>query len=573
MTSVERSRFIFLGGIPVFDYMVEPTLAEIRRAVKNDLIKIDDKILLPVGTVFRCRVEGIDEPVWINPIAACQVQEVNERFYYTMVFGGKHRERADQCLCPGSRREIFDELRRAFPEIIREESDLIEVEVSGTARIQLGGNNRNLIEAIRTLYASPECRAESAGIEFEHLFFFDVKNPKFKLVKQFYNEHRVAIGKLDEIHVDDLLPRISYVLTIRDEQRVYDRIVLSNRTNEEIIPLEHLARRYFDLEYRLRKDDNFIRTNLIINSLTNPEELRLVCRILLTAYASEVTTFFCPTRTLFNCVDALVANRYYSSVKERYLTGREEFLYCAVIPFIQYLILNADELELLDGVVRRKGLDLTCSQLVRHMNQGRRGEENKGGHLLLTDGSKGVRYTERLTPKRAEIFWRKARMPEGEDFRVRFADRRIICGDDFIDDLISTLGAGDTFAGIFIGLKGLDWDSGHAMRAATLGAQHFIRTRIRPQIRDIIAADERHILMGTETELRDIISHHLRESGDPTRYGTITDTVITINTTQVHHPFREILELAKEIVARKRKSGQFNGKMTKQKDGKKGRAD
>jgi len=58
--------------------------------------------------------------------------------------------------------------------------------------------------------------------------------------------------------------------------------------------------------------------------------------------------------------------------------------------------------------------------------------------------------------------------------------------------------------------------------------------------------------MGTETELRDIISHHLSESGDPTRYGTITDTIITIHTTQVHHPFREILDLAREIVRRKK---------------------
>ncbi len=50
--------------------------------------------------------------------------------------------------------------------------------------------------------------------------------------------------------------------------------------------------------------------------------------------------------------------------------------------------------------------------------------------------------------------------------------------------------------------------------------------------------------MGTETELADVISHHLDDSGDPTRYGTISDTVITVRTTQIQHPFREILELA-----------------------------
>jgi hypothetical protein len=551
MTAADQGRFIFLGGIPVFDYMVEPSLDEVRRAVKNDLIQIGDKILLPAGTVFCCRIENHAEPLWINPMAACELQEVNDKPYYTMVFGGKHREGEGLRLCVSSRDEVFDELNRAYPEIIRSREDLTVVELSRPGRVRLGGNNRNLIEAIRVLYGSAECRAESRGIAFEHLFFFDVKNPKFKLVKEFYDRFEVAIGSLAEIHVENLLPRISYVLTLQDGERVFDRIVLSNRTNEEIIPVEHLARRYFDLEYRLRKDDNFVQTRLVINSLTNPEELRLVCRLLQTAYASEVTTFFCPTRTLFNCIDTLVENRYYSSVRERFLNSREEFLSDAVIPYIQYLILNTDELELLSGVVRRKGIDQTCSQLVRLMNRGRRGEETRGGRLLLTDGSKGVRYTERLTPKRAEIFWRKARMPEGEEFRVRFADRRIICGDDYIDELISTLGAGDTFAGIFIGLKGIGWDSGHAMRAASLGAQHFIRTRKRPQIKDIITADERHILMGTETELRDIISHHLSESGDPTRYGTITDTIITINTTQVHHPFREILDLAREIVARK----------------------
>jgi len=143
-------------------------------------------------------------------------------------------------------------------------------------------------------------------------------------------------------------------------------------------------------------------------------------------------------------------------------------------------------------------------------------------------------------------------MPEDTIFKMRYADRQIVCGDDFVDELSSTLGAGDTFTGIFIALKAIAWDSGHALRGATLGSQYFIRTRKRATIKDIVATDERHIMMGTETELRDIISHHLQESGDPTRYGTITDTIITIDTTQVHHPFREILALAKKIVAAKK---------------------
>ena len=554
MTANDRSRFIFLGGIPVFDYIIDLSLEEISQVVENDLIMIDDKILLPLGTIFVCRVEGQDTPIHVNPMSACELQKVNEKYYYTMTFGGKHSERPSLSLRSVELSELVGDLNRAYPEIIKDEKDLKLIMVEKPARIQLGGNNRNLIEAIRSLYESPELGSDRAGIECEHLFFFDVKNPKYKLIKKFYQDYRVTIGDIPEMHIDNLVPRISYVLTIRDDQgKSFDRIVLSNQTNEEIIPVERLAQRYFDLEYKLRKDSAFVNTNLIINSFTNPEELRLVCRLLHTAYASAVTTFLCPTKTFFHCIDALVESRYYTSRKEHFFTNREEFLYDAIIPFIQYLILNTEELLLLDGVAKRKGIDVICSQLVRHMNQGKRGENNKGGRLLLTDGSKGVRYTERLTPSRALIYWKKARMPEDTIFRMRYADRRIICGDDFIDELSSTLGAGDTFAGIFIALKALDWDSGHALRAATLGAQYFIRTRQRPKISDLVVTDERHIMMGTETELRDIISHHLQESGDPTRYGTITDTIITINTTQVHHPFREVLKLAQQVVAGKEK--------------------
>ncbi len=553
MATGAKSRFMFLGGIPVFDYMIALSLEEVCRVVENDLIMIDDKILLPLGTVFVCRIEGQDEPIYVNPMAACDVQKVNEKYYYTMTFGGKHSESMPLSLRSVELSKMIEELNQAYPEIIKGEKDLKLVLVENPVQIQLGGNNRNLIEAISSLYDSPELQAESDEIECEHLFFFDVKNPKFKLVKKFYQDYRVTIGDIPEMHIDNLVPRTSYVLTIKDDSaNNLDRIVLSNQTNEEIIPVQRLAQRYFDLEYKLRKDSDFVSTNLIINSLTNPEELRLICRLLHTAYASAVRTFLCPTKTFFQCIDALVESRYYTSRKERFFSNREELLYDAIIPFIQYLILNTEELLLLDGVARRKGIDLTSSQLVRHMNQGKKGENNKGGRLLLTDGSKGVRYTERLTPARALLYWKKARMPEEAIFRMRYADRRIICGDDFIDELSSTLGAGDTFAGIFIALKASGWDSGHALRGATLGAQYFIRTRQRPQIKDLVTTDERHIMMGTETELRDIISHHLQESGDPTRYGTITDTIITINTTQVHHPFREILKLAQKIVADKR---------------------
>ena len=62
--------------------------------------------------------------------------------------------------------------------------------------------------------------------------------------------------------------------------------------------------------------------------------------------------------------------------------------------------------------------------------------------------------------------------------------------------------------------------------------------------------DKYHIRMGTETELVDVISHHVAETGDPTRYGTITNTDITVTTTQIQHPFREVLALAQTIAGK-----------------------
>ncbi len=107
MSDTDQSRFIFLGGIPVFDYMFEPTLDEIRRAVRNDLIQIGDKILLPAGTVFCCAIEDHEKPLWINPMAACeQLHTVNDKPYYAMIFGGKHSEREGRRLGVESRDEV-----------------------------------------------------------------------------------------------------------------------------------------------------------------------------------------------------------------------------------------------------------------------------------------------------------------------------------------------------------------------------------------------------------------------------------------------------------------------------------
>ncbi len=549
-----EKRFIFLGGIPVFDYLINLDLNEISRITGNKVIIIDKKILLPVGTVFKCTITNLPDPVYINPLANVEVQNFNDELYYAMELGGKHPEQYDCTLCTSDFSQIYDDLKRLFPKLITSKDEVKVIEVSQPGEIQLGGNNRNLIEAIKRLYDSPELTEKARHIAFEHLFFFDVKNPKFRLIKEFYQSHNVDIGDMTKLHVEDLIPRTSYVLTIRkNEAEVFDRIVLSNHTNEDIISPKRLTDRYFKLEYKLRKDKDYVETHLVINSLTNHEELRLITRILRTAYASETTTYLCPSGTFFKCIDRLIESRYYTTEKEKFFTSRRDFLYTELIPFVQYIILNTDELSMLDRVAEKRGIDITASIIARRMNQGKKGENSKGGRVLLTNGNKGARFTERLTPERARLYWRKANMPENKLFKFRFADRRILCGDDYVINLSSTLGAGDTFTGIFISLKALRWDAGHALRAATLGAQHFIQNRKRPKIKNIIDTDEDHILMGTETYLRDIISHHISESGDPTRYGTITDVVITINTSQIQHPFREILALAEKVVAIKDK--------------------
>ncbi|MEJ2202324.1 MAG: hypothetical protein P8X63_15095, partial [Desulfuromonadaceae bacterium] len=238
----------------------------------------------------------------------------------------------------------------------------------------------------------------------------------------------------------------------------------------------------------------------------------------------------------------LVKSSYYTVEREQFFAYRKDFLQNAIIPYVEYLICNKEGLTLLDDTAGKRGIDDAASLISSRLNRGRRAGCQEGGKVVVTGGSKGGRYTERLDPERATNFWKKAELPV--NLEVCFAERRIVCGDDYVTHLTSTLGAGDVFTGILVGLVALNWDGGHALRAATLGAQHFIQYRSKPTIDSMIEVDEEHARMGTETELADVISHHLHASGDPTRYGTISDTVITVRTTQIQHPFREILQLA-----------------------------
>lgn len=554
MATKRRQRFIFVGGVPVFDFLIPVTLDELRRATGGDVLVVGERLLLPLGTVFKLHAQGLDEAIYVNPIANGEMQHLQDRDYCALEFGGKHPEGAELSLT-ADLTIIADEMQHQFPARIRGADDLVVVAVERPANIVLGGNNKNIIEQIKALFGSPELAASVAGIEFEHLLFFDTENPRFQMIQDLYAALGVSLGDETALHVPGLTPRTAYVFNVEDDEgKNRDRIILSNRTNEDVIPRELVVRRYDDLQYRLRRDDTYVATNLVVNSMTSHEELRLLVRTLKTAYAGCTRTYLCPTRTLINTMDRLVETHYYTTEKERFFSFRMELIETAIIPFIQYLICNKEELTLIDNTAAKRGIDAAASLLTGRMNRGRHDDRLEGGTVVVTGGSQGGRFTERLNPERAKLFWKKAKLPDRQ--RLSFADRRIVCGDDYVTGLVSTLGAGDVFSGIMVGLTALGWDGGHTLRAATLGAQHFIQHRTKPTIADMIAVDEEHQRMGTETELADVISHHVADSGDPTRYGTISNTVITVSTSQIQHSFREVLALALKNGARRRRKAE-----------------
>ncbi len=543
MPQTLKKRFVFLGGIPVFDYMIPVKLSEIQQATDHNVLIIGDRVLLPVGVVFKVQVRGLAEAIYINPLANGELQTLQDTTYCALTFGGKHPEARENTCLNAELNTIVAELKEQFPETIRGESDLKIVTVGEPAEIVLGGNNKNIIEEIHTLYASPQLAGLVEGISFEHIFFFDTESPSFNMVRELYGRLGVSMGDHEEMHVAGLIPRTGYVFTIQnDAGQNLDRIILANRTNEEIISREQINERYARLQKSLRGDSTLPETHVVINSMTNQEEIRLLVRALKTAHASGVHCYLCPTLTLLNAMKRLVESSYYTVEREHFFSLRQDFLENVIIPYVEYLICNKDELTLLDDTAGKRGIDEAASLLSSRLNRGKRTGCQDGGKVIVTGGSKGARYTERLDPEQASTFWQKAELPATR--AVRFAERRIVCGDDYVTHLTSTLGAGDVFSGISVGLIALGWDGGHVLRAATLGAQHFIQYRTKPTIDHMIAVDEEHARMGTETELADVISHHLDASGDPTRYGTISDTVITVRTTQIQHPFREILGLA-----------------------------
>lgn len=548
MSESARKRFVFLGGIPTFDYMISVGWNELVRAVGDRVLVLDSKILLPVGTIFKVHAPALGQTIHINPMANVGVQFLRDTPYFAMDFGGKHPEQFEFTL-KGEPDAMLAELKKAYPDQIRSKKDLRIVDVKAPVDVVLGGNNRNLIDEMATLFSSPELADAVKGVELEHHFFIDAENPKFEMVRRDYEAKNVSLGQPEAYHVPGLAPRTGYVLTLSDESgKKLDRIILSNRTNEANIPAQQISALYFALEntFRATKDGEIF---LVINSMTNAEEMRYVPRLLHTSFARGVTTYLCPTATTIRCIDKMLEEKYYTPEKERFFDYRKDFFYTSVLPYIQYLILNRDELSLIDNVVHKKGIDDTASTIAHRMNRGKGGDCVEGGKVIVTGGSKGARFTERLNPERAGQFWQKAHLPM--NLGISFAVRRLVCGDDYVTGLVSTLGAGDVFTGAFVGLSALGWDGGHALRAATLGAQHFIQTRDKPKIRDMIEVDENHIRMGTETEMVDVVNHHVDLAGDDTRYGTIVNTLVTIRTAQVHHPFSETLGMAMKMAGYK----------------------
>src|SRR5574340_300137 len=92
MSANMRKRLIYLGGVPVFDYMVTVRMEEIQRVTDKNVFIAGSRILLPVGTIFELDVAELGRTVYVNPMANVELQYLQDKPYCVMEFGGKHPE-------------------------------------------------------------------------------------------------------------------------------------------------------------------------------------------------------------------------------------------------------------------------------------------------------------------------------------------------------------------------------------------------------------------------------------------------------------------------------------------------
>ncbi len=536
----KAKQFFFIGGVPVFDYMIDVEQSEIVNSTGNKAMFMDTKLFLPTGTILVGQTETGEE-IAINPFSCAELMEIGGKHFYALEFGGKQRQSRDIEVA-GEVDRIVSELTQKFPELIKDEKDIHKVEIKQPVKISLGGNNKNIIASIASMYSSYGSPSLIDKISMFHPIFFDTKLALWKTLQYEYKKLKVDTGETEDVHIDGLIPRKGYVITvIKPDGTRHDRTILSNRTNEEKIGQQRLLDRYQAIEKLLYESSKETDTYLVLNSLTNPEELRLVLHLLQVAYAMQVDTFFCLSNTFLNCVRELVsAKSYFRRRMLRWFESPKELIERRVLPYTSHMILNRDELASLEPGIEIKGLERCMLEIARNMNHGRASFSVSGGKLLVSDGRRGVKLAELLGREDAEIFWEKCNLGPVNGFK--YAERIISTGDDNVIKFISTLGAGDTFTGIFIGLAALGWDMGHAMRAATLGAQHFIKTRELPYLSDLVALDNEHTRCGTFGRLKDSLFFHMDGGGVLTRYGAIVEKTNAMHTNQLHRPFSDIVK-------------------------------
>ncbi len=533
-------QFFFIGGVPVFDYMIDIDQAEIVKSTGNKAMFMDTKLFLPIGTILVGKTDAGEE-IAINPFSCAELMEIGGKHFYALEFGGKQRQSRDIDLA-GNTEQIIRQLLENLPDLLKAEADIHRIEIKQPIKISLGGNNKNIIAAIASIYSSYGSPSLINRISMFHPIFFDTKLKLWNILQSEYKALRVDTGKTRDVHVNGLVPRKGYVITvIKPDGTRHDRTILSNRTNEEKIGRQKLLDRYEGIEKLLYESAKETDTYLVLNSLTNPEELRLVLHLLQVAYAMQVDTFFCLSNTFLNCASELVSTRsYFRRRMLRWFESPKELIERRVLPYTSHMILNREELASLEPGIEIKGLERCMLEIARSMNHGRASFSLSGGKLLVSDGRRGVKLAELLAREDAEVFWEKCNLGPVHGFK--YAERIISTGDDNVIKFISTLGAGDTFTGIFIGLAALGWDMGHAMRAATLGAQYFIKTRKLPHLSDLVALDNEHTRCGTFGKLKDSLFFHMDGGGVLTRYGAIVEKTNAMHTNQLHRPFSDIVK-------------------------------